>query len=335
MNCLRNIMTLSNKIKEMFFMLFKISVVIIALHYILKKLTTNEHLSFSSFLKFLAKNDLFLLKTIIFLFILSIFNWFIEILKWQNLVKSIKKITIMQALKQSLVALTFSIFTPNKIGDYAAKTVYFSASKKYHIIFLNFLNNMGQLFATCLFGIIGLTLYTVKYRINVSHQNLYQILSIGIFIILLMLFSYKYFRPHLISKPLKKIVSLLNYVSATIQKKNIFLSLLRYLVFSFQFYVLLVLLNVNLSYFDAMIPITSMYLLSSIIPTIVLFDFAVKGSIALYIFEIVGVNEITIISTVTLMWLLNVVVPTLIGSFFVLRFNLAHSVNLTKKVTVK
>ena len=46
MNCLRNIMTLSNKIKEMFFMLFKISVVIIALHYILKKLTTNEHLSF-------------------------------------------------------------------------------------------------------------------------------------------------------------------------------------------------------------------------------------------------------------------------------------------------
>ena len=193
---------------------------------------------------------------------------------------------------------------------------------------------MGQLFATCLFGVVGLTLYLIKYRINVSHQNLYQKLSISIFIILLMLFIYNYVRPSFISSRLKKILSLNHYVSKTIRTKNMLLSILRYLVFSFQFYVLLILLNVNLSYFDAMIPITSMYLLSSVIPTIVLFDFAVKGSVAFYIFEIVGVNEITIISSITLMWLLNVVVPTFIGSFFVLSLNTTKLVNLTKKVTI-
>jgi hypothetical protein len=333
-NCFRIAMTLSNKIKKMFFMLFKISIVIIALHYIQKKLTTNEQLSFTAFINFLTKNDLFLLKSILFLSFLSILNWFIEILKWQNLVKSVKKITIIQALKQSLVALTFSIFTPNKIGDYAAKTIYFSASKKPQIIFLNFLNNMGQLFSTCLFGIVGLTLFFIKYNVNISHQSISRLLFITIFSILLIMFILKYGKSQIMSRKLKNIIDLNKHISKTIHINNIMFSVIRYLIFSFQFYVLLVLVNVNLSYFEAMIPIASIYLLSSVVPTIVLFDFAVKGSIALYIFKIVGINEITTISIITLMWILNVVIPTLIGSYFILNFNFAQLVNSSKNITV-
>ena len=75
-----------------------------------------------------------------------------------------------------------------------------------------------------------------------------------------------------------------------------------------------------------LIVITSMYLLTSVIPTIFIFDVVVKGSVALYLFGIVQVNEFTILSTTTLMWILNFVLPSLIGSFYILNFNYYKSV---------
>src|SRR5690606_2826836 len=103
-------------------------------------------------------------------------------------------------------------------------------------------------------------------------------------------------------------------------------SVIRYLVFSFQFYFLLQLFGVDISYINAMTIITSMYLLASIIPSIFIFDVVVKGSVAVYLFSLVGVNELTILCVVTLMWLLNFVFPSMIGSVFVLKFKLPKSV---------
>src|SRR5690606_11736308 len=100
------------------------------------------------------------------------------------------------------------------------------------------------------------------------------------------------------------------------------LSLLRYLIFSFQFYYLLMLFGLEITYLHAMMLITSMYLLASIIPSIFIFDVVIKGSIAVYLFSFVGVNTVTILSIVTLMWVFNFVIPSIFGSYFVLKFNL-------------
>ena len=106
------------------------------------------------------------------------------------------------------------------------------------------------------------------------------------------------------------------------------LSVLRYLVFSFQFYFLLHMFGVNVSYYNAMIVITSMYVLASIIPSIFIFDVVIKGSVAVYLFSIVGVNELSTLYIVTIMWLLNFVLPSVFGSYYVLNFNLPKDHNL-------
>ena len=100
------------------------------------------------------------------------------------------------------------------------------------------------------------------------------------------------------------------------------LSVTRYIIFSFQFYMLLQIFQVNISYLNAMAIITSMYLLASIIPTIFIFDVVIKGSIAVYLFSLADINELIILSVITMMWVLNFVVPSLFGSYFVLNFNL-------------
>ena len=57
------------------------------------------------------------------------------------------------------------------------------------------------------------------------------------------------------------------------------------------------------------------------IPTIFLLDVVVKGSVALFLFGIVGVNSLTVLNIIMLMWILNFVIPSIIGSAFVLSFD--------------
>ncbi len=120
---------------------------------------------------------------------------------------------------------------------------------------------------------------------------------------------------------IERITDYVREIPLKIHALNIFYALTRYLIFSFQFYFLLSIFGVNVSYINAMVVITSMYLLASIIPSIFIFDVVIKGSIAVYLFSHTGVNELTVLSIITIMWLLNFVLPSIFGSYFVLNFN--------------
>lgn len=301
-------------------MLIKISLVVAAFYVIYQKLSKNSHLGFSDFISFSAKTDVFSLKNIFFLLILTIFNWFFEILKWQELVSSIKKISFKHALEQCLGSLTASLFTPNRIGEYGAKAMYVSAHHRKHILFINLLGNLLQMAVTIVFGIIGLLVFTQTYSLKLNTNKLFAVASVSILLIILIGFVIKKNSVSIVGFSLEKIKHFLN----RFPKERLVLataySLFRYLIFSFQFYYILVLFKVHISYLDAMTVITTMYLLASIIPSIFIFDVVIKGGIAVYLFSIIGVNELVSLSAATAMWILNFVIPSTIGGYYVLHF---------------
>jgi len=313
--------TVPNKTKQFFFALIKLSIVVGACYFIYHKLAHNDNLNFSVFIAFLMKNDVFLPKNILFVLFLSIFNWFFEILKWQNLVSSIKIVTFFEAFKQSLAAHTASLFTPNRIGEYGAKAIYFTKHLRKRVLLLNLIGNMSQMSTTLLFGVIGFPLFIYKYDIDISPIKLFYLITLTALIIVFIIFFFKQKKFQIKGFSIQDIKTYVLKISSKIHFKNVLFSVIRYLIFSFQFYYLLHLFDVNASYFNAMIVITTMYLLSSIIPTIFVFDVVVKGSIALYLFSFIGVNELTILSVVTLMWILNFVLPSVFGGFYVLNFD--------------
>jgi hypothetical protein len=104
------------------------------------------------------------------------------------------------------------------------------------------------------------------------------------------------------------------------------LGLCRYLVFSHQYYFLFLAFDVHLPYLILMSAITSIYFLASSLPSFQFLDFAVKGSVAVSFFGLLGVNEWIVIFITTLMWLLNVVIPVVVGSYYVLNFKLKSKV---------
>ena len=318
--------TLLYKSKQFFFVLVKMSIVVCAFYFIIHKIKNNTQLDFSVFISFLFKNDVFSLKNIAFLLFLTIFNWFFEILKWQHLALIVKNITIVEALEQSLGSLTASLFTPNRVGEYGAKAMYYITGYRKHIVLLNLIGNMMQMATTSIFGLIGLIIFAYHYELLINYTKIIM-LGAGVILtgIIISLFITK-MSFTIRGYSLKKIIDYaLNFPRIQLLKTFIF-SIIRYFIFSFQFYFLLLIFKVNLNYFDAMIVITTMYLLASIIPSIFILDFIVKGSVAVYLFAFLGVNELTILSIITIMWLLNFVFPSVFGSYYVLKFKLPKNI---------
>ena len=254
---------------------------------------------------------------VIFLLLLSILNWVLEVLKWQSLVETIKQISFKTSAKQSLSSLTASLMTPNRIGEYGAKAVYFKKKQRPKVLVLNFMSNAYQMCITILLGLIGI--FFLRNSITLVPIEFSAFLAFGISILLVLtalIFIYKKWRTSI-----QKLLIEFKHVPAKTHTKAFLFSLGRYVVFSHQFYFFLIFFGVEIDYLLALPIIYSMYLISSVIPGFVLFDWLVKGSVAVTLFRFFGVDDIIILSITASMWILNFAFPALLGSFYVLTFN--------------
>ncbi len=318
--------SLPYKTKQFFFVLIKLSIVVGAFYFIYQKLLNNPELKFEDFLRFSDKNKLFSTINIIFLVFLSGFNWILEIMKWRFLISKIKKISFLEATEQSLGALTASIFTPNRIGEYGAKAIYFEKSQRKKVLLLNLVSNMLQMSVTVILGVIGFIFLYKNYEVDIDYRFIRALILLTL-IALFAVFGLKQNRFNIKGFSFEKVINYIKNLGVKYLGVGFLLSVLRYAVFSFQFYFILTLFGVQLNYVDAMILITSMYLLASIIPTISIFDVVIKGSVALYVFGLADINQLPILSCILLMWLLNFALPSVFGSYYVLNFNVLKSQN--------
>ena len=307
--------TIPHKAKQFLVFSVKLLIVVGAFYFIYNQLATNDKLDWAKFLTLVKEKQSIL--GIVFLLSFSFANRFLEILKWQNLVKFIKLISVGEATKQVLGALTAGIFTPNGLGEYAGKALYFDKSKTKTVIFLNLICNGIQMILTIIFGTIGLFIIGYwKWSI--------AIIALSLFLLIASFLSKKItIKGYSIGKLLEKI----NSIPRAIHQKNIGLAICRYLVFSHQYYFLFLAFDVDLPYFTLMATIAAVYFLASSLPSFQFLDFAVKGSVAVFFFGKLGVNEWIVIFISTLMWFLNVVIPVIIGSYYVLIFKPNKSLN--------
>ena len=300
--------SISHKAKQFLVFLIKLLIVGGAFYFIYSQVANNDKLDWEKFIILFQKNQS--VVGISFILLLSVLNRFFEILKWQNLVSYLHKISLPEATKQVLGALTAGLFTPNGVGEYAGKALFFEKSKAKKIVFLNLICNGIQMILSIVFGAIGL--WVLGYRFWVL-----AILGVPFFLIL---FSFFLKRIKIKGYSIEKLIHKINEIPKSIHQKNIFLAVCRYLVFSHQYYFLFLAFDVDLPYFTLMATIASVYFLASSLPTFQFLDFAVKGSVAVYFFGILGVNEWIVIFISTLMWFLNVVFPVIIGSYYVMNF---------------
>lgn len=311
--------SIPHKAKQFLVLLIKLLIVGGAFYFIYDQLAHNDKLDWQKFITLFNKNQSVL--GIGFILLLSVLNRYFEILKWQNLAKVIHEISLGEATKQVLAALTAGIFTPNGVGEYAGKALYYPKLEAKKVVFLNLICNGIQMILTVIFGIFGLMYFNAQHEV-ITAQTV--AILFGIFVLLfVVLFSLKKIK--IKGYSIEKLLHKINEIPKPIHRKNILLGTLRYLVFSHQYYFLFLAFDVDLPYFTLIATIAVVYFLASSLPTFQFLDFAVKGSVAIYFFGKLGVNEWIVVFISTLMWFLNVVLPVIIGSYYVLNFK-------TKKV---
>ncbi|MEZ4852905.1 lysylphosphatidylglycerol synthase domain-containing protein [Flavobacterium sp.] len=295
------------KAKQFLLVLAKVLIVGLAFFYIFNRLQNDNNLNFSAAFSCLSG------FSIAFLLLFTILNWFLEVIKWQNLVASFKTITFYEAMQQTFGSLTAAIFTPNKVGEYGAKVLYFKRENAKRIVVLNFIHNSSQMLVTVLFGSIGVLVSGFKFPVS----SLFW-LSIGFVVVFVFIIFFR--RIEIYGFSIQKLVEKVKNSDRKMLLKTLVLSIFRYFVFSTQFFILLLFFDVNMAFKTAFATIFTMYFLASIVPTIHFLDVVIKGSVAVFLFSNLGVSAHKIIAITSIMWLLNLVLPVVVGSFFVLRF---------------
>jgi len=244
-------------------------------------------------------------KLMFILFFLSLLNWILEVYKWYFLVSHVQKISFFSAGYQSLVSFAFSMLTPNRIGEYGVKVLFFEPSRRKKIFSLSLIGNLSQLSATVFFGIAGIIsgLYTGLFELRDWINIPYYTLGIFLFLLVILWWGYKQFVSH------KQLV--LNNLQ--IWKASFLLALLRYIIFSVQFYVLLRYFGVSTGALTLFTGIFLTYLLATFIPMLAFLDWAVKGSVAVWVFGQIGLSDSVILKITGLMWFFNFFIPFVLG----------------------
>lgn len=311
--------------KRILFVFIKLAIVFGASFFIYNKLIHNETLDFAHLLNSLQEYNIITIKNIALLVLLSGINWALECFKWKVLVANFTTINIIKATEQSLGALTASIMTPNRIGEYGAKAIYFAKPLRKKILGLTLIGNLSQLAVTILLGCIGLSYFSYTFQPKIPY---YKILQFSAIALILIYFFFYYGAHKKFSVGGYSFERLKKFSQQLYQKtilSSVLLALIRYVIFSHQFYFLLTLFHIQVDYSIAMAIITSMYLISSALPSVFIFDAVIKGSVAVWLFSFVNANELIMVSITTLMWLLNFALPALFGSYFVLNFRMDFS----------
>lgn len=305
--------------KQIWYQIIKLTIVFGTGYYIYTRVFSGAELDSNVFLSQLSGYLFQNWQLLLLVISMSFFNWLLEIKKWQTLASHLKPISFFQAFRQSLSSHTLSLITPFKAGEYGGKALYFPKYLRKRILLLNFIGNAAQLLATLLFGIVGLVYFLKSYDVRV---NVYKIRRIGYLVAFLIAMIFAGTRVGRNNKTsyYQKAISFFNQMNWKTKGITIVLSFLRYLVFSHQFFLLLILFGIDIPYETAMLFVFTMYFLATLLPVFSLFDFVIKGSIAIYLFTFLGVDEVKILIISTLVWILNFAIPALIGSYFVLSF---------------
>ena len=280
----------------------------------------------------------FLLLMILVL-VLMFLNWGIESEKWRYLMRSIERIPFWKAYQAVLTGITISSFTPNRVGEYFGRVFMLRNGSRIEGILITILGSMSQLMVTILTGSVALLAFIPLFLDHYHQYNGYlyiliMAVVIALNVLLVTLFLNVGFiniwKDWVFKKRFKRFRKFFRIFGFFSQKELIwvlFLSLVRYLVFSTQFFLLLRMFSVPVAYFPALMLISLIYFVMTVIPTIALTEMGVRGSVAIYFFTIYFGGDLMtgdgiglgVLAATTVLWAINLGLPAIVGSIFVFR----------------
>ena len=315
----------SINISEVFkkkFTWIKIFIMVAAYGYLIYTFINFEH--YEDFSYYFKTHGLENLKYLLGCLILIPLNWLLESAKWKEVLSKIQVLSLWQAIKSVLIGLTSGFFTPNRVGEPVGRSMFLADGNKTKGVICSLICTLSQSFATLFFVCIAIVL---ACNIVVELEQIPQILlirNIGIIAAVAVFFLYLTIpfwvgKLKLKSEKLQDIARAISLISyASLLKVSLY-SIVRFAVYSFQYFLMLKFFAVDINFYTAMVLIPINYFLVSIIPSVAFAELGIRGSSALLVMEPLLGNTLGVALAAMSLWFINYVIPMLVGSLLLIK----------------
>jgi len=239
-------------------------------------------------------------------------NWLIESLKWKISLKNIYNISFKNAVKSVLAGITTSIFTPNRIGEFIGRLSFIPSNKLAQATASEIINSVTQSVTTVVAGVVAFVLFPnfIQTAIPDIKINTNKILIITTILLLIIMFLISVFK----KKQVKKFVKTLQNFKTSALLKITALSIIRFLIFLIQFFIILKFLQTETNIFLSSAALSIFYFLMMFLPVLTIAEPGLRISIAIITFPFFGIPETIASVSVSLLWLINIAIPVLVGA---------------------
>lgn len=300
------------------------------LYYYFYKTSALEMLKANSHV-FFAKQNIVKLMVVI---VMSVLILLVEAKKWTIVLLKEEKIGLMTSFKAVCAGFTFSLFTPNRIGDYAGRILFLDQCDKLKGIALTLVCSFAQLCVLLLLGIGSYAFYMIT-TLSLSYMS--RILVILTALVLVVLILVLYFKSSSILhfkifNPLRKhLAKYLESIENIEQKELAYLlnlSILKYFIASMQWFVLLTIFGMEVSIIKCFYVVMLIFFSQAFIPSFLISEIGVRSSLALLYWKqyLPSIEGVLLISS--FIWLINLVIPAMFGGIFLLQLKW----NLSSKI---
>lgn len=256
--------------------------------------------------------------------VLMLLNWGLESRKWRILVSDVERISRWRAFMATLAGTPIGLITPNRVGEFVGRVLFLAPEHRIAASFATAVGSIAQFVVTVVLGLLGL----IALLFSAEHDRSSPAASawVGLCALVAAVTVLLYFNPDLLRSAIARVpvikrwerhAAVLERFGNRMLTRVLLISAGRYVVFSAQFALLLGALA-DVAVVDALIAIPAVFLVSTLIPTVMLTELGVRGSVAVAFFAVSAANEQGVFMASTVLWLINLGLPAMAGGVILL-----------------
>lgn len=317
---------------RLFNRVFQIGITLLLLVILYTELSKRDQLPvlFARFLIQLRQaNVLWLVGTLVLL----PFNWLMEAFKWRYFMQRYESISLGKAFAAVMAGVTFSLITPNRIGEFGGRLLFVQRVHLWKSISSNAVGGAAQYLVLLTGGLIGAGWLAARLW---TPQFWWPGLALAAYLCLA-LFYYFYFHPGRVLPVLKRLTQIKWFSSAAsglqlveqLRTRDLWIILnwsgIRYLIYSTQYYFMLRYFGIETGVWAAFSGISFIFMIQTVLPVPAFAGLLLRGNLAVFVWTHFGAQEISSLAATFLLWIINLILPALVGTFLMFTVNISKT----------
>jgi hypothetical protein len=255
---------------------------------------------------------------LIFALLFGFFNWALEALKWKKIIQKYEPVSFSLATKAVFSGATLSIITPNHIGDFAGRVLHLQILDKIKGSLATVIGHTSQVLVTCIFGAYALWVFgDIFFKFHWAFVTGIAFVLIALLAYFKMGWLYKHISSVKLFSKLTPYLDVFGDFSSKELAQILLIAMLRYILFTSQYLLLLKFYQVEVPLLDAVACLAGTFFVQSVVPSFLLLEIGLRGASALWFFTLYSSNVTGILLAAYSLWMINMLLPALAGLYFI------------------